>query len=200
MTKSNGDAGLGENLLLKCCCVYLDDVIVHSQSPKEHAEHLRKVLERLEAYGLLLKSPKCFFAKDSVEYLGHIISSEGIHMVPDKVKSVQEWPVPESVTDVRQYLGLAGFYRKFIKSYAKITAPMTDLTQKDKYDEKSGTLKEWPEAAQQAFEQLKVAMCEAPVLQIPEPAKGKFHVMCDASTYGLGATLFQEGADGKLHP
>jgi hypothetical protein len=192
---------LGENFLDKFICVYIDDIIIYSKNPEEHAKHLRKVFDRLIEFDLVLSSPKCFFAQDSVEYLGHIISKEGVHVNPEKVKAVRDWPVPATQTDVRQFLGLCGYYRKFIKNYGQIAKPLTDLTAKDAAADTKGTLKTWSDAAQAAFETLRNALCEAPVLAIPNPSKGGFHLMTDASVYGLGATLFQEGAeDGKLHP
>jgi len=190
---------LGENFLDSFVCVYIDDIIVFSKNPKEHAEHLRKVFERLNEYDLVVSSPKSFFAQKEVEYLGHKISANGVHVNPEKIKAVAEWPQPQTQTDIRQFLGLCNFYRKFIKGHSQIAKPLTDLTRKEAANEKGEI--EMTDLAIQAFEKLKEALCTAPVLAIPDPARGKFHVMCDASTYGLGATLFQEGAeDKKQHP
>jgi len=185
-------AALAENLLMTCVVIYIDDIVIFSKSPEEHVAHVQKVLNRLRAYELLLKSEKCAFAQKEVEYLGHRVTPEGITVCQDKIEAVREWPRPKTVGDIRQFLGLSGFYRRFINGYSQIAAPMTDLTHLGKYDA-TGTLHDFPAAANDAFEKLKKALCSAPVLALPEPQKGGFHIMCDASIYGLGATLFQAG-------
>ncbi len=193
-------AELAENLLQDCVCIYIDDILIHSKNEKDHVEHVRKVLNRLRAYQLFLKAEKCFFARKEVEYLGHKITPEGITVCDDKVESVKTWPQPKTVGDIRQFLGLCGFYRKFIKGYGQTAKPLTDLTKKEASDD-TGALHEFGEEQQTAFETLKAALCSNPVLALPDRKRGKFHVMCDASTYGLGAALFQEGEeDGKMHP
>ena len=191
---------LGENYIDDFVCIYIDDIIIYSKDANQHAEHLRKVFDRLHQFDLVVNSKKSFFAQKEVEYLGHIVSEKGVHMNPEKVEAVAKWPTPQTQTDVRQFLGLTNFYRRFIKGHSQIAKPLTDLTKKEMAN-KDGILKEFSETANNAFETLKTALCTAPVLAIPDPGRGKFHIMCDASTYGLGATLFQEGADDKkLHP
>ena len=119
-------------------------------------------------------------------------------MQAPKVESVQDWPQPKTVSEVRQFLGLSGYYRRFVKDYASIARPMIDLTKKDQSD-KDGKIT-WTTDHQISFDKLKDTLCSAPVLAIPDIRRGKFHINCDASTFGLGATLFQDGEDGLRHP
>ena len=109
-------------------CIYIDDVIIYSQEPQEHANHLREVFERLKDFDLLIQSPKSFFAKDAVEYLGHEVTKEGIKPLEDKTEIVRTWKKPETSSDIRQFLGLCGYYRKFIEKYGQIAKPLSDLT------------------------------------------------------------------------
>jgi hypothetical protein len=193
-------SGLAENLLQTCVVIYIDDILVFSNTPEEHVEHVRKVFERLHAYEIYLKADKCFFAKPEVEYLGHRLTKDGVLPNEDKVDAVSKWPRPQTVSDVRQFLGLCGYYRKFMKGYSQIACPLTDLTKTDMSDAK-GNIHNWTDACNVAFEKLKELLTTAPVLALPDTVRGKFHIQCDASTYGLGATLFQEGAeDKKFHP
>ena len=172
-----------QNLLDKFVSVYIDDIIIYSKTPDEHAEHLRIVFERLREYGLLIQSPKSFYAQQEVDYLGHIVSAQGIKMQTPKVESVQDWPQPKTVSEVRQFLGLSGYYRRFVKDYASIARPMIDLTKKDQSD-KDGKIT-WTTDHQISFDKLKDTLCSAPVLAIPDIRRGKFHINCDASTFGL---------------
>ena len=111
--------------------VYIDDVLIFSRTLEEHLQHLRLVLERLKKAGLKLKPSKCHFLRESVEYLGHLITPEGLKPNPKQVKAVVEFPVPESVTNVRQFLGLTSYYRRFITQFAKVAAPLHALTRKE---------------------------------------------------------------------
>eukprot|EP00873_Tetraselmis_striata_P007176 jgi/Tetstr1/427440/TSEL_017603.t1 len=112
----------------KFCVVYLDDVLIYSKTAQEHLEHIRLVLRELQRHHLHIKLSKCSFGRASVEFLGHIVEAGQIRMDPRKVEAVQQWPVPKTVTDVRGFLGLAGYYRKFIHNFAAIAAPLHDLT------------------------------------------------------------------------
>jgi hypothetical protein len=167
------------NLLDKFMTIYIDDIICWSKSAKEHAGHLRQIFDRLKDFDLLIQSPKSFFAMETVEYLGHEVSKKGIRAMDDKTALLKSWPTPTAVTDVRQFLGLCGYYRKFIQGYGQIAKPLSDLTKKEASD-KSGKLNEgmWSEECQEAFELLRDLLCERPVLKVPDPVQGGFHIMC----------------------
>ncbi|MCO5598502.1 hypothetical protein L7F22_052599 [Adiantum nelumboides] len=141
--------------------VFLDDIFVYSKSDCEHEIHLRKTLQILREHKLYAKMSKCFFAKDKIVYLGRVISKDGIHIDPDKVKTIVEWPIPKSVRDVRSFLGLAQYERAHIRDFSKIASPLTELTKKDK-----GFV--WSEACQNAFDVLKQKVVENCILKIPE--------------------------------
>lgn len=170
---------------------YLDDILIYSKDVEEHEEHVKLVLQKLREKGLYAKAEKCAFHQPKVEFLGYIISSEGLMMDPKKVQAVTDWASPKTVRDVQCFLGFANFYRIFIKNYSQVAAPLTRLTCKDKL--------EWTPAAQKAFEDLKVAFTTAPILVHPDFTKA-FYMETDASDFALGAVLSQMGEDGKLHP
>jgi hypothetical protein len=136
--------------------VYLDDVLIYSKSLDEHVEHLRTVLDVLRANKLFAKRRKCEFAKDSIAYLGHVVSTQGIRTDPAKVAAVQEWPVPTSVHDVRAFLGLCSYYRRFVPRFAHIATPLTDLTAAGVHDVQAT----WGDAQQHALDQLKALLVE----------------------------------------
>lgn len=165
--------------------IFVDDILVYSKTEEEHAEHLRTVLQTLREHQLYAKLSKCEFWLERIAFLGHIVSGEGIAVDPAKVAAVSEWPVPKSVSEIRSFLGLAGYYRRFIKDFSKIAGTMTQLTKKDvKFV--------WSEECQQAFVELKNRLTSAPVLTIPDRSGG-FEVHCDASGKGLGCVLHQHG-------
>lgn len=164
--------------------VYLDDILVYSRSRDEHEEHLRTVLQVLRENKLYAKLNKCAFYRTEIEFLGHVISADGVYMEKNKMQDIKGWPQPKSVHEVRSFLGLAGFYRKFIKNFSQISSAMTDLLKKD-------SKFKWTERHQEAFESLKKAVSSAPVLIIPDP-KLPFVVSTDASGYAIGATLSQD--------
>jgi hypothetical protein len=170
---------------------YLDDILIYSKNIEEHEEHVKMVLQKLREKGLYAKLEKCAFHQPKVEFLGYVISSEGLLMDPKKVQAVTEWALPKTVRDVQCFLGFANFYRIFIKNYSQVAAPLTRLTCKDKL--------EWGLAAQKAFEDLKAAFTTAPILVHPDFTKA-FYMETDASDFALGAVLSQMGEDGKLHP
>ncbi|KAJ9520381.1 hypothetical protein QJQ45_000131 [Haematococcus lacustris] len=171
-----------------CVIVYLDDILIFSRSHADHAQHLRRVLGLLQEHKLYAKLSKCEFGLSQTEFLGHIISSTGIACDPKKITAVETWPVPTTVQDVRSFLGLANFYRRFVKNFADIAAPLTALTQADGHD-KQGKVA-WGPAQQSAFEALKTALTSAPVLIAPDPAQS-YTLRCDASGIGIGAVLSQ---------
>ncbi|GKA16951.1 putative reverse transcriptase domain-containing protein [Tanacetum coccineum] len=150
---------------------------------QEHKEHLKLILELLKKEELYAKFSKCEFWIPKVQFLGHVIDSEGIHVDPAKIESIKDWTSPKSPTEIRQFLGLAGYYRRFIEGFSKIAKPMTKLTQKKvKF--------EWGDKQEAAFQLLKQKLCSAPILALPEGSKD-FIAYCDASKKGLGAVLMQ---------
>ncbi|GJX31485.1 putative reverse transcriptase domain-containing protein [Tanacetum coccineum] len=150
---------------------------------KEHEEHLKQILELLKKEELYAKFSKCEFWIPKVQFLGHVIDSEGIHVDPAKIESIKDWTSPKSPTEIRQFLGLAGYYRRFIEGFSKIAKPMTKLTQKKvKF--------EWGDKQEAAFQLLKQKLCSAPILALPEGSED-FIAYCDASKKGLGAVLMQ---------
>ena len=181
-------------LVWKSCFVYIDDILVCSRTLEEHIEHLGAVLQRLRDANLKLKMKKCYFLSGLIQFLGYIISREGISPDPEKTAKVSNYPVPTDVTKLRQFIGLASYYRRFIKNFAKISAPLHALTKK-------GVLFEWTTACQQAFDQLKHLLCTAPVLAYPQFGPGhQFVLETDASLAGLGVVLSQRDGKGLLHP
>lgn len=182
------------DLLDTCVVVYLDDVLVHSPTREQHLTDLRNVMDRLQKADLRLKRKKCFFGVDQVEYLGFVISKQGISMDPKKVTAMLSWPRPKSVTDVRSFLGLVGYYRKFLKGFADVTAPLVELTKKN-------VPWDWDAAQEYAFKALKEMLTTAPTLLIPDTSAGKtFVIHTDASDYAVGAVLLQDQGNGGLQP
>ncbi|WVZ80237.1 hypothetical protein U9M48_027730 [Paspalum notatum var. saurae] len=173
------------NELDKFVVVFIDDILIYSKNEEEHREHLRIVLTRLREHKLYAKFSKCAFWLKEVSFLGHILSEKGVAVDPSKVESVLNWKQPESVTEIRSFLGLAGYYRRFIKDFSKTAKPMTSLTKKNaKYT--------WSPNCEEAFQSLKRSLTTAPVLAQPDVTK-PFDVYCDASGNGLGCVLMQEG-------
>ncbi|XP_073061751.1 uncharacterized protein [Primulina eburnea] len=165
--------------------VFIDDILVYSKTRELHREHLRTVLQQLRDNQLYAKLKKCEFWFDQVTFLGHIVSKDGITVDPTKIESVKKWPIPMTVAEVRSFLGLAGYYRRFIADISKIALPLTTLTRK--------TVKfEWTNECQQSFQELKDKLTSAPVLSLPEGVED-FVVFTDASKKGLGAVLMQRG-------
>ncbi|GJX43094.1 putative reverse transcriptase domain-containing protein [Tanacetum coccineum] len=167
----------------KFVIVFIDDILIYSKSKQEHEEHLKIILELLKKEELYAKFSKCEFWIPKVQFLGHVIDSEGIHVDPAKIESIKDWTSPKSPTEIRQFLGLAGYYRRFIEGFSKIAKPMTKLTQKKvKF--------EWGDKQEAAFQLLKQKLCSAPILALPEGSED-FIAYCDASKKGLGAVLMQ---------
>jgi hypothetical protein len=168
----------------KFVVVFIDDILVYSKNEEEHAEHLRIVLQRLRDHKLYAKFSKCEFWLDSVKFLGHTISNEGISVDPSKVQEVMEWRPPKSVHKIRSFLGLAGYYRRFVPEFSRIAKPMTKLLKK-------GVKFVWDEKCENAFQTLKQYLTSALVLAQPDNSK-PYEVYCDASGTGLGCVLMQE--------
>ena len=165
--------------------VFIDDILVYSRSEDEHADHLRAVLQTLRDRKLYAKFSKCEFWLKSVAFLGHIVSDEGIKVDTQKIEAVKSWPRPTTPTEVRSFLGLAGYYRRFVEGFSSLSAPLTKLTQKE-------TKFQWTEACERSFQELKNKLTSAPVLTLPEGLEG-YAVYCDASGVGLGCVLMQHG-------
>ena len=170
--------------------VYIDDLIVHSQTFSEHLKHLKQVFEKLAAAGLKMAPKKCTFFRREVTFLGHIVSEKGVQTDPSKTSAVAEWPIPRKLKEVQAFLGLCGYYRKFIKGFSAIAQPLYRLTQKDQKFV-------WDIDCQEAFDTLKAAMTSTPVLAYPR-SDGPFILDTDASNYAVGAVLSQV-QDGKEH-
>jgi hypothetical protein len=168
--------------LRKCVLVFFDDILIYSASWTAHLQNLRAVLAVLREHKLHLKKSKCAFATPSVQYLGHVISASGVAMDEAKVEAVKSWPQPRSARGLRGFLGLAGYYRRFIQDFGTIAAPLTQLLRKDAFC--------WSDEASAAFTVLKTALSTAPVLHLPDFSRA-FMVDCDASGSGFGAVLHQ---------
>ncbi|GJU15675.1 putative reverse transcriptase domain-containing protein, partial [Tanacetum coccineum] len=167
----------------KFVIVFIDDILIYSKNKQEHEEHLKLILELLKKEELYAKFSKCEFWIPKVQFLGHVIDSQGIHVDPAKIESIKDWASPKSPTEIRQFLGLAGYYRRFIEGFSKIAKPMTKLTQKKvKF--------EWGDKQETAFQLIKQKLCSAPILALPEGSED-FIVYCDASKKGLGVVLMQ---------
>jgi transposase InsO family protein len=164
--------------------LYLDDVIVFSQTFSQHMERLGEVLKRFRMAGLKLKPSKCELLKPRVAYLGHVVGPDGVSTDPQKVEAVKHWPIPRCQTDLRSFLGFVGYYRRFVPDFATIAKPLSVLTSK-------GVAFEWQNVHQEAFDKLKTAMLTAPVLAYPDPA-APYYLDTDASGDGLGAVLSQK--------
>ncbi|GJX70383.1 putative reverse transcriptase domain-containing protein [Tanacetum coccineum] len=157
----------------KFVIVFIDDILIYSKDKKEHEEHLKAILELLKKEKLYAKFSKCEFWIPKVQFLGHVIDSRGIHVDPAKIESIKDWASPKTPTEIRQFLGLAGYYRRFIEGFSKIAKSMTKLTQK-------GIKFDWGEKEENAFQLIKQKLCSAPILALPEGIEN-FVVYCDAS-------------------
>jgi hypothetical protein len=174
------------SLLRKTVIVFFDDILVYSDTEETHLTHLEQVFSLLAEHHFFLKASKYSFAQTKVDYLGHIVAAGTVAPDPSKVQAILDWPTPKTLKQLRGFLGLSGYYRKFIKGYASIAQPLTTLLKKDAF--------KWTNAAQDALDKLKRAMMEAPVLSLPD-FSSHFIVQTDASGFAMGAVLLQ-----KDHP
>ncbi|KAJ9557738.1 hypothetical protein OSB04_012352 [Centaurea solstitialis] len=172
-------------MLDRSVIVFIDDILIYSKTKEEHVVHLREVLEVLRRERLYAKFSKCAFWLEEVQFLGHIINREGIKVDPAKIEAVMNSEVPKAPTEIRSFLGLAGYYRRFIQDFSKIAVPLTRLTKKSEPYV-------WGSEQQVAFDTLRQKLCEAPVLTLPEGVED-MTVYCDASRLGLGCVLMQRG-------
>jgi hypothetical protein len=166
--------------------IYIDDILVYSNSMEEHVEHLQKVFQRLRKNKLYAKFEKCEFGVKEVDFLGHRITQEGLKMDDHKVKAILDWEPPKSVLALRCFLGLASYYRKFIKNFAKITTPLTNLLKN------SSEAYEWDEACNEAFETLKGILVKTPVLKLLDFDKD-FEIHSDVFDFAIERVLVQGG-------
>ncbi|GJZ45132.1 putative reverse transcriptase domain-containing protein [Tanacetum coccineum] len=165
----------------KFVIVFIDDILIYSKSKEEHEVHLRLVLELLRKEKLYAKFSKCEFWLQEVHFLGHVVNQNGIHVDPSKIEAVKNWKAPTTPSEIRSFLGLAGYYRRFITNFSKIAKPLTSLTQKNqKYV--------WGVEQEEAFQTLKNNLCEEPILSLPDGVED-FVVYCDASNQGWGCVL-----------
>ncbi|CAN6458177.1 unnamed protein product [Victoria cruziana] len=170
--------------LRKFVLVFFDDILVYSATLEEHARHLEVVLKVLRDNNLFAKQSKCTFEQTSIEYLGHIVDEQGVHADPEKLVAVADWPQPKDAKRLRGFLGLTGYYRRFIKGYGSIAAPLTQMLRRNAF--------EWTDKSLEAFTHLKNALVSAPVLTLPNFTK-MFVVETDACDVGVGAVLSQDG-------
>lgn len=170
------------------CCVYLNDILMYSRTPEEHEEHLKAVLDALSEAQLYAKPSRCKFRMAAVKFLGHVVSASGIATDPEKISAMHEFPTSTAMSHVRSFLGMANYYRRFIKDFARIAAPLSNLTGK-------AVTFAWTAACQESFDELKRMLVSAPILQMPDPSR-QFHVTTDASGFALGAVLEQDFGRG----
>src|SRR5436853_769558 len=171
--------------------IYLDDILIYRESEEDHVALVKRVLSRLQEHQLAIAPDKCEWHRSKVNFLGYIISEEGIEMDQAKIQTVLEWEAPTTVKEVQSFLGFANFYRRFIEGYSKLTRPLTDLTKKsEKFI--------WSRECEIAFEQLKSRFTSAPILRHFDPQL-QCIIECDASDFAIGGVLSQE-VEGRLHP
>ena len=168
--------------LRKFVLVFFYDILVYSKDLKEHCDHLQSVLSILANHQLHVDRKKCLFAKPQLEYLGHLVSAKGVVADPNKISAMVEWPTPKSLKELQGFLGLTGYYHRFVEGYGAISWPLTQQLKKDAFN--------WNLEAEAAFQKLKTTMTTIPVLALPNFSQ-LFIVETDASGYGLGAVLMQ---------
>jgi len=169
--------------------VYLDDIIVISATLDDHLRHLGEVFSRLREARLRVNPDKCHFGLTELKYLGHIVDRRGLRTDPEKIRAVTQWPTPTNIRQIRQFIGLASWYRRFIRDFSATAAPLTKLTRKN-------AKWHWGPEEDRAFQQLKHALTIAPILACPDFER-KFILQTDASTSGLGVVLSQHFEEGE---
>jgi hypothetical protein len=167
----------------KFVVVFIDDILIYLETTEEHEKHLRTVLEKLRQNQLYAKFEMCEFWLEKVAFLSHVLTADGVAMDPSKIEAVAEWKQPQNVSDIRSFLGLAGYYPRFIENFTKIAKPMIELLHKN-------TPFVWNEACEQSFQELKKRLTTTPILALPDIHQN-FMVYCDASKQGLGCVLMQ---------
>jgi hypothetical protein len=170
--------------LRKYVLVFFDDILIYSSDWQTYLHHLHSVVDLLRQHTLHAKLGKCDFGTTTLTYLGHIVSSQGVAVDPDKISSNRDWPLPQNLKQLRGFLGLAGYYRRFVARFAAISAPLNAMLRKNSFV--------WTPDAQQAFHRLKEALMNTHVLALPDFNK-PFIIQTDASGVGVGAVLLQDG-------
>jgi hypothetical protein len=176
------------DILEKFVVVYLDDILIFSKTQEDHEKHLDEVFKRLQSHDLIVKESKCNFCATEVTFLGHLITPDGIKPSPKKVEAISKWPIPQSISEVRSFLGLTTFYRRFVRNFSHIALPLTELTRKSvKF--------QWTPETQLAFDTLREKLMSPEILILPDPSK-PYVVTTDASKVGIGAVLQQDHGTG----
>jgi hypothetical protein len=178
-----------EENLNKFVVVFIDDILIFSKTKEDHLKQLEWVLQQLQKWQLYAAAKKCCWMKPTMEFLGHVVSADGVQVMQKKIQAIAEWPELSTSKEVKQFLGLAGYYRRFVKEFSKIAAPLTELS-------KEKTVWRWGKEEKEAFNQLKSAMSNTPVLIHPDVDKA-FTVTTDASGYAVGAMLSQDQGNGQ---
>ena len=155
---------------------YLDDIIIFSRTEEEHLEHLEKIFRKLREYGLKMKREKCDFFKKHLQYPGNLVSEEGFEPLREKIKSIKNMPPPKTAKEVKQFLGLTGYYRKFVPRFTDLSRPLTNLT-------RQSVEFQWTEKCQKSFDNLRGLLTKYPILQYPDPSKD-YTLFTDASKFG----------------
>ncbi|KAL2035927.1 hypothetical protein VTO58DRAFT_101845 [Aureobasidium pullulans] len=187
--------------LWKTCVVYLDDILIFSKSKREHAQHLQQVFAVLQQEKLFTSEKKCVIGVQKVEFCGHLITPDQTRPLQDKLNIIRTWPTPSNAQQVRQFLGLASYYRRYIQGFAKLAAPLSDLLKEEDADLRAKKRRpiSWNAQCTVSFKTLKEALATGPVLVAPDKDK-PYTVETDASEWAIGSVLYQEGQDNKLHP
>jgi hypothetical protein len=172
--------------LTKHLLVFFDDLLIYNKTWEEHLRHLDQILSIMEEQSLYAKESKCEFGMMEVLYLGHIIGAKGVQVHQEKIEAIIKWPIAKTLTELRGFLGMCTYYRKFVKGFSQLCAPLTDLTKKGAF--------EWDEEAQITMDKMKKVMSTCPVLALPDFSL-PFTLECEASGEGIGAVLMQ-----KRHP
>lgn len=165
--------------------VFIDDVLIYSATWQEHLQHIEAMFQVLQQHQPYVKLPKCSFAKKELSYLGHVISPAGVSTDPKKIHIIAEWPSPLNVKELRSFLRMAGYYRKYVRNFGLLAKPLTNLL-------KTGVIYVWNSEAEASFQTLKTSLMTAPVLTLPDFSK-PFELETDASDKGIGEVLQQEG-------
>ena len=171
-------AKLRKNLL-----VFFDDLLIYSWTWEEHLEHLDEILGIMGKQSLYAKASKCEFGLTEILYPGHVIDAQGVQVHQEKIRAIVDWPTPRTLTELRGFMGICSYYRRFVRGFSQLGAPLTDLTKKGAF--------QWTEKSQQAFEKLKEVMSTCPVLALPDFSR-LFILECDASGVGIGVVLMQD--------
>ena len=169
---------------------YLDDIIIFSKTKEEHLEHLEKIFRKLREYGLIMKRDKCDCFKKHQLYLGHLVSEEGFEPLPEKIKAIKNMPKPKTAKEEKQFLGLAGYYRKFVLRFADLSSPLTNLT-------RQSVEFQWTEQCQKTFDNLRELLTKYPILRYPDPSKD-YILFTEASKVGYAGVLTQEYEDSGV--